>query len=208
MSEESERSEDWCSLNSAIDGISISIVCSGERYWQTSRERERQRETEREIGRQFCTYMECGEMGPSRWGGLEIGLQGCRRMWDNGHVYVHGSEAHQQVCVLSKSSAFFEGELQNNKWISLSLSLYLCLVLEPFLHLSLTDDDIFLIISEFVTICVEIFLANRYLILGFLLFFIESLRSICTRKKEREKERRRESVRMAEIILLQFGSGR
>jgi hypothetical protein len=46
------------------------------------------------------------------------------------------------------------------------------------------------------------------LILGFLLFFIESLRSICTRKKEREKERRRESVRMAEIILLQFGSGR
>jgi hypothetical protein len=67
---------------------------------------------------------------------------------------------------------------------------------------------IYLIISEFVTIFVEIFLANLYLLLGFLLFFIESLRSICTRKKEREKERRGESVRMAEIILLQFGSGR
>jgi hypothetical protein len=57
----------------------------------------------------------------------------------------------------------------------------------------------YLIISEFVTIFVEIFSANRYLILGFLLFFIESLRSICTRKKEREKERRRESVRMTAV---------
>jgi hypothetical protein len=95
--------------------------------------------------------------------------------------------------------------------LSLSLSLYLCLELFVCLShfsISLSLMMIYLIISEFVTIFVEIFLANLYLILGFLLFFIESLRSICTRKKEREKERRRESVRMAEIILLQFGSGR
>jgi hypothetical protein len=95
--------------------------------------------------------------------------------------------------------------------LSLSLSLYFCLELfvrSSHFSISLSLMMIYLIISEFVTIFVEIFLANRYLILGFLLFFIESLRSICTRKKEREKERRRESVRMAEIILLQFGSGR
>ncbi len=119
-------------------------------------------------------------------------------------MYMSMALKHISRYVFSPSLVLFlRGSCRTiNESLSLSLSLYLCLelfVCSSHFSISLSLMMTYLIISEFVTVFVEIFSANRYLIRGFLLFFIESLRSICTRKKERETERRRESVRMTAV---------